>query len=209
MPEFCTCGAELPPDALFCHKCGKPQRSIIAAEPEPPPVENAAPTPVFITVASKPAPMDFHNPIAVRIALTMAMVTTLLSWMPLLNFALWTGSGFFAVYFYRRRTGQPFTIRTGVRLGWITGVLTFAITTVLFTVTVIPAALNGGLTSIFASQLKNLPAHDPNVEQALRLLQSPPGIAMVLVVTLVMLFVFITCLAMAGGALGARLVGRE
>ena len=33
MADFCTCGAELPPDALFCHKCGKPQREIV--EPEP------------------------------------------------------------------------------------------------------------------------------------------------------------------------------
>jgi hypothetical protein len=209
MPELCTCGAELPPDALFCHKCGKPQRSIAAEEPSA--AEEPAPAPVFVAAAPGPVParLDFHNPVAVRIALTMAMVTTLLSWMPLLNFALWTGSGFFAVFFYRRRTGQPFTIRNGVRLGWITGVLTFAITTVLFTATVIPTALNGGLHAMFLSQLKNLPSQDPNVQQALRLLESPPGIAMVLVVTLVMLFVFITCLAMAGGALGARLVGRE
>jgi len=207
MPEFCTCGAELPPDALFCHKCGKPQRSIVAEEP--PAMEQPEPPPVILTVAPVPARLDFHNPVAVRIALTMALVTTLLSWMPLLNFALWTGSGFFAVYFYRRRTGQPFTVRNGVRLGWITGVLTFAITTVLFTVTVIPAALNGGLNSLFMQQLKNLPSQDPNVQQALRLLESPSGIAMVLMMTLVMLFVFITCLAMAGGALGARLVGRE
>jgi len=28
MPDNCTCGAELPPDSLFCHKCGKPQREI-------------------------------------------------------------------------------------------------------------------------------------------------------------------------------------
>ena len=25
VPEYCTCGAQLPPDARFCHKCGKPQ----------------------------------------------------------------------------------------------------------------------------------------------------------------------------------------
>ena len=32
MPEFCTCGAELPPDARFCHRCGKPQREETALE---------------------------------------------------------------------------------------------------------------------------------------------------------------------------------
>jgi len=34
MSEFCSCGAQLPPDALFCHKCGKPQRELVAPEPE-------------------------------------------------------------------------------------------------------------------------------------------------------------------------------
>ena len=34
MPDFCTCGAQLPPDSLFCHKCGKPQRDVIEPEPE-------------------------------------------------------------------------------------------------------------------------------------------------------------------------------
>src|ERR1017187_9471093 len=33
MPEFCTCGAQLPPDSLFCHKCGKPQRDVMACKP--------------------------------------------------------------------------------------------------------------------------------------------------------------------------------
>ena len=50
MSEFCTCGAELPPDALFCHKCGKPQREISAHVEEEPavsvPVEMAVPPPV-------------------------------------------------------------------------------------------------------------------------------------------------------------------
>jgi hypothetical protein len=210
MPEICTCGAQLPPDALFCHKCGKPQREIAGetvdqAEPPLPEVVLAAPA----AAAPVPATVDFHNPIAVRIALTMALVTTLLSWLPYLNFALWVGAGFFAVFFYRRRTGQLFTIRTGMQLGWITGVLTFVINTLLFTATVVPTALNGGLAELFQQQFKNLPSQDANVMEAMRLLQSPAGIATMLMIVLVMLFVFITCLAIAGGALGARLVGRE
>ena len=32
MPEFCTCGTKLVPDSLFCHKCGKAQREILAPE---------------------------------------------------------------------------------------------------------------------------------------------------------------------------------
>ena len=48
MPETCTCGAQLPPDSLFCHKCGKPQREI--AEPE-------VLTPVILApVTAAPAP---------------------------------------------------------------------------------------------------------------------------------------------------------
>src|SRR6202034_1529404 len=45
VPEFCTCGAQLPPDARFCHKCGKPQYDYPGLdEPEPatPPVEVAS-----------------------------------------------------------------------------------------------------------------------------------------------------------------------
>ena len=38
VPEFCTCGAQLPPDARFCHKCGKPQYDYPGVEePEPAP----------------------------------------------------------------------------------------------------------------------------------------------------------------------------
>ena len=72
MPEFCTCGAQLPPDALFCHKCGKPQRDIVTPEIEP----NTYPAAVEASVAPpppaprlQPLPLNFHNPIAVRIAL--------------------------------------------------------------------------------------------------------------------------------------------
>ena len=43
MPDSCTCGAQLPPDALFCHKCGKPQRDLVTPDDPPEPVSAPAP----------------------------------------------------------------------------------------------------------------------------------------------------------------------
>jgi hypothetical protein len=71
----------------------------------------------------------------------------------------------------------------------------------------IPLALSGGIPSLFQSQFKG--STDPNVQEAIRLLQSGPGLAAALIFPLIMLFVFITSLSMAGGALGAKMVGRE
>ncbi len=207
MPDYCSCGAELPPDALFCHKCGKPQRhiqpveTVEAHEEEKPPATPAA------AARPQPLPLNFHNPVAVRIAFVVALVTALLSWLPLLNIVLWTAAGFIAVFLYRRRTGYLLSVRAGVQMGWITGVMSFAITTVLFTVTMLPAALSGGIGELFQQQFKN--ATDPNVQQALRMFESGPGLALLLVITLFMLFVFICVLSMAGGAIGAKFVGHD
>jgi hypothetical protein len=145
--------------------------------------------------------MNFHNPVAVRIAFTAAILAGLLSWVPVLNVILWLGAGYFAVFFYRRRTGHFLNLGAGLRMGWITGVMMFAIVAVLFTAFVVVFNASGGI-EMLQSQFKN--ASDPKVQEALKTLQSGSGIA----IFLMQLFLFITCLSMAGGALGAKLVGR-
>src|SRR3982074_2713985 len=104
MAEHCTCGAELPPDSRFCHKCGKPQREEIVVEqpPTPPPL-------VFIAPADPPAiPLapSFHNPIAVRVGLFVASIAALLCVLLPFGFVIWLPSaGFIATYLFIRRTG--------------------------------------------------------------------------------------------------------
>src|SRR5579884_504964 len=74
VPGYCTCGAKLPEDARFCHKCGKPQRDepLLAelAAPPPPPPQPAAPPP--------PPPISFRNRAAVRSALLSGVLAVVL-----------------------------------------------------------------------------------------------------------------------------------
>lgn len=211
MPEFCTCGAELPPDARFCHRCGKPQRAEILEIAEPP----APPPPPEIPVlpAARFPGINFHNPIAVRVGLTMASIAALLTWLPLIQvgFAIWwLAAGFFSVYLYRRRTGEWLTVGSGVRLGWVTGVLTFVIMTVLVTVTLVPLALrDGGLAALYQEQLRSMQGNQAAIEQAMQALKSPTVLVIGIVSTLLFMFAIITCLCTAGGALGAKMMRRE
>ena len=195
MPDYCSCGAELPADAVFCHKCGKPQRAIGAVEPEVASVPALPAAPVQI----EPSPLNFNNPVALRIAILVALGATFLSFLPYLN---WLAAGYFAVWFYRRRTGYRLNISAGLRMGWITGVVMFAIVAVILAGSAIVINAAGGLDAV-QLQFKNMA--DPRVQEMLKILRNGPDIA----ILLMQLFVFITCLSMAGGALGAKLAGNR
>ncbi len=194
MPSFCSCGAELVPDALFCHKCGRPLREIPGFQPEP--VAAAAEPPGEAEIV-QPPPVNFHNRLALQIGLVMAILATLASFLVYVN---WLAAGFFTVLIYRRRTGYPLDMQAGVRLGWITGILMFVIMTVILT---------GAVVFVTGGGLANLPAEvrnalDPRMQEALKALQSGPAVAEMIV----MLFVFTTLLSMAGGAIGAKIASR-
>jgi hypothetical protein len=199
MPEYCTCGAQLPPDALFCHKCGKPQRELVTPEIEAntyPAATAAVPPP---PPRPESPPLNFHNPIAVRIALVVALASTVLIFLPYIN---WFAAGYFAVFFYRRRTGCLLNVESGVRMGWMTGIMMFAILAVLFTTSMIAIRALGGIPALQA-EFKN--ALDPKALESLKVLQNAPAAAG----QLVQMFFLVTCLSMVGGALGAKLIGNQ
>jgi len=211
MPEFCTCGAALPPDALFCHKCGKPQRDLPVVEEAPEPeAAPVLPTPQEELLRMAELPVSFHNPLAVRTAFSMALAGAFLGFLLLPgSLVWWPGAGFCAVYLYHKRTGSRLTMQHGVRMGWMTGVLLFGLFTVLFTITTVPSLVSGEFTRQLQEQVRHAPFPGTDVNQALQMMQNPIFLGLMLLTVLLVFFAFIVALCTAGGALGAKFLGRQ
>jgi hypothetical protein len=206
VPEFCTCGATLPEDALFCHKCGRRLRGEDVLEQEaaaPPPLPPPIPLPQF-------PPIGFHNGPAVWIALVTGILSVVLS-MVLgqlrIPGAFGPGmivAGFLTVYLYRRRTGQRLSVIQGAHLGWISGIFGFAIVTVLMTVVVMLLS-DPTIVAAIREQLKVAPGKEADVNQVLGMLHNPSEIF----TGLMIFFLLFTILPAFGGALGAKFLDRD
>jgi hypothetical protein len=146
--------------------------------------------------------------LAVRIGFIAAMGAVMISLFPIpLPFVrlpiAFLAAGFLAVFLYSRRTGQTLTIRSGVRMGWITGIFSFTLVTVLFTVAMVALASQGGLVQQIRSQL---PANDARADMIQQYLSSPAMIGGLVVFYLMLFFVIFTALPIIGGALGAKVL---
>lgn len=205
MPERCTCGATLPEDALFCHRCGKPQREILAVEPEPAP---ALPPP--LPAVPEPTPIGFHNGTAVRIALAAGIISIIVLMITgqvaalQLFFPFWLiAGGFFAAYVYRKRTGQRLTRLSGAHLGWIAGLFGFLIMT-LFLIAMAVAMSEPSAVSMLREQWSGAGRSEADFNVMLDAFHSPSKIVAVLALILLLFSV----LPAFGGALGAKFLDR-
>jgi hypothetical protein len=207
--EFCTCGAELPPDALFCHKCGKPQREELVREPEEPPkievMEPAAVEP------PRPPEIGFGNSLAVRVGFLAGSVGFLLFSLPFpipVRLLFLLGAGVYSVYLYGRRSGRRVEMAGGARMGWITGLFCFLILVVLFAISyaVLSVMLRDESTaSYFRTQLGNMGMSPEKIQEAMDAMRSPGDI----LASLLALFVTSTVTPALGGILGARFLRRN
>ena len=204
VPDYCTCGAQLPEDARFCHKCGKPQYDY--PEPEQEPAPAAAPAPAQISSRPPETEISFHNRIAVRVSFLAALVAFLFTAFPLPPLitvvrllVCFVAAGFIAVYVYKRRTGQSVTIRGGARLGWMIGIFSFTITTVL---------LGVGLLLLSAFRQEVL-GKDPNVDRLIHMMEDQGYMVSALLSGLLLLFVLYTILPMLGGAICAKVLEKD
>ena len=136
-------------------------------------------------------------------ALLVAISATLLCFIPYLNFFTFSAAGFFAVFFYRRRTGYFLSMEGGVWMGWITGLLMFAIMACVVTGSWLIFRAMGGVAA-FPAEFKA--AVDPKaLETVTKMFENGADVAKMLLA----MFVYTTLLSMIGGFLGAYMVGRE
>jgi hypothetical protein len=195
MPETCTCGTILAENARFCHRCGRPVYPETAiAEVEDSVDIGIAQTPP-VTIRPAPLPVGFGNPVALRVAFLMSLGIVVVQFIPglnLLSVLWWLAAGWCAVLLYHRTTGLVLSVRAGARLGSITGVLTFASTTVIISVTLLFAG-----KEVFQQMIRQNPqisayANDPGV------------LIPALLFALAVLFALIVGVCAAGGALCAK-----
>ena len=212
---YCTCGAELPPNARFCHKCGKPQVELVEPEPEPGPLSPAIVPESAVAPPAPPSGISLRNPAAVRVAFLAGAGSSLLLMVPmppliqvLWQLAILVIGGFFAVWLYQRRTGRYLSVRSGAHLGWLSGIFCFLIMMVMFTLSVMAIASGEGLQESFRDML-NARSGPELADQFNALLSSPAGVALLIFGMLLTSFIMLTILATVGGALGAKVLDKE
>jgi hypothetical protein len=201
--EICTCGARLVPDALFCHRCGRPLRSLIAEE-EPdeqevaPPPPEAAPDQVVITSAAiePEANVDFRNRVAVKSCLLAACFSLICGVLlspvgsgVLFPFVLF-GGGWISSYLYCRSSAQLINVRSGAALGWISGLFTFLILLVLITLLFMALAGNPEFVQLLRDSSGKYGARAEDMNQLLDLPKHPDRLALGLGLNFVQLTVF-------------------
>jgi RNA polymerase subunit RPABC4/transcription elongation factor Spt4 len=203
----CTCGALLPEDARFCHKCGKPQFEedlIRLAEAE----ASAAPAqrPIDVPTATASAPIGFGNLKAVGVTMVAAGCALVALFLaaaiaPILGPVVLCAAGFAAAQFYRRRTREPLTPGGGAYLGVMTGLWLFLIVAVCAAITSIYVTLPAGREILRASM--------PKMPELAQMLDNPHQFQMNMVEGLIPMFFLTTISAALGGMIAARLSGRR
>lgn len=205
VPVRCTCGALLPEDARFCHKCGKPQYEEDIARADAPEPPAAFAEPPSKSVVPK---VSFGDSRALWVSLAIACLAFfglfLTSYIaPPLVPLVFCAAGFAAALVYSGHSVEPLSVRSGARLGWMTGLWVFLFLAIISALMSVYIADPG-----IREQMKALP-NVARMPEMVKLLDNPHQFLMNLAGALVVAFFMVTILAGLGGMLGAKLQNRR
>jgi hypothetical protein len=198
----------IPQGASFCPGCGKP---LTADARETERQANAFQRPRAEEEEAGPVDqVTFGTPGALRSCYWSAAFAAIIMSLPyasLLCFIVYPAAGFYSVHTFRRQTRKPVTLRAGAKLGFLTGVITFALLLILLTI----ASTMPGSPGISATldELEKSFEQQGDAElvawvQDLR--TDPTALGFLALISLSVGFGVTTGFATAGGALGAKVL---
>jgi hypothetical protein len=214
------CGQLTEEGTPFCPHCSAPQIRVVIAEPPailavaadaPRSAPGAAALPASETFPVLAVPMRWSQ--AMKSCLLAAVLSSLLMALGLNPFVSIFGAGFLAVVLCRQ--GQPGIIiraGAGIRLGALSGLLSFGITFLLIALAAMVPDLRAKMRDqILDNAQKWAVAHpgDQQVQAALDLIKTPQGFVMMMIVGGAFLLVLSIVLGGFGGALAGAIFSRR
>jgi hypothetical protein len=219
------CGRSIEDGKPFCAQCGAPQIRVIVPEPLVHAGAGHVSLPHDLAAFSLDAPPD-RSPLSVSAlsagidwphalracsvaALISALVMALGLMVPLLA---GLGAGFLGVTLYHRRSpAWSVTARSGAQLGALCGLLFFGMAAVFEALAMVLFHTSGQLRQKMLEALQQAASRttDPQVQAAFERLKTPEGLAAMLVLGLIFLFVVSIAAGSLGGALTGAFLGRK
>jgi hypothetical protein len=211
------CGQAIEEGIPFCPHCSAPQIRVIVAEPVPvpaipaePSVASASALPASATVPVLALPMSWSG--AIKPCALAALVACLLMALGLNLLVAMISVGFLAVVFYRpQRRDAAIKAGTGARLGALSGLLWFAISSIYEALVVILFHKGDELRKELLAAIAQAASRssDPQTLAVFDRLKTPEGLQFMMIFFIVFGFFMAILLASLGGALGASLFGRQ
>lgn len=192
----------------FCPQCNAPQIRVGGASAE-------AVFPAELDGASFPAPSGtaIQWSEALPSAALAGLIAAFLMFIPLGAFGLgMIAAGVLSVLFYRRRKpASHLTPAMGARLGAVSGTLGFGMFAIFSAVGTLVFHTGGQLRTTMLEAIEQSAARnsDPQAQQVIEYLKTPPGLALMMGLGLAFILVAFLILSSLGGAIGAAMMRRK
>lgn len=214
MDQAChKCGQRVEEGVPFCPHCAAPQIRVIVADP---PAQRILATEPDSSAASSQASATVALPMAwsaaFRPCILAALIASILMYSGLNLLISMISVGFLAVVFYRQRwPGSAIKPAAGVRLGALSGLLLFAISAIVGTLLTIVLHKGPEIRAWLVQGIDQASKRtaDPQALATFEWFKTRDGLEGLMLLLLVFFFLSSLLFGVLGGALGARLLGRN